>query len=89
MVAEERATPSGQDAGQHSEGERERGGRESVVKSETEPTPRHPDEGGKKNKKPQTEKEPEIRGRKNITRGERRRPRWCDLLKITTTGKSS
>lgn len=49
MVAEERATPSGQDAGQHSEGERE--GRESVVKSETEPTPRHPDEGGKKKQK--------------------------------------
>lgn len=87
MVAEERATPSGQDAGQHSEGERER--RESVVKSETEPTPRHPDEGKKNKKNPQTEKEPEIRGRKNITRGERRRPRWCDLLKITTTGKSS
>lgn len=31
--------------------EREREGRESVVKSETEPTPRHPDEGGKKKQK--------------------------------------
>lgn len=30
---------------------REREGRESVVKSETEPTPRHPDEGGKKKQK--------------------------------------
>lgn len=35
MVAEERATPSGQDAGQHSERGRETEGRESVVKSET------------------------------------------------------
>lgn len=58
MVAEERATPSGQDAGQHSEGEREREGRESVVKSETEPTPRHPDEGGKKTKNPKQKKSP-------------------------------
>lgn len=39
--------------------ERERGGRESVVKSETEPTPRHPDEGGKKKKKnPKQKKSP-------------------------------
>lgn len=50
MVAEERATPSGQDAGQHSKRERE--GRESVVKSETEPTPRHPDEEKKQKKNP-------------------------------------